>query len=126
MRCFELWVNGRRLYTAGLPFPGHLHGHLVSRQAPPNHPLPEGRSIDHFRFRGIDANGDSVFWPMQPLQVGDEVIIRVVEMDTPDDPTDRRPRDDAEFERIDRKVYEQMKQKFETSGPAEGSNTDPS
>lgn len=124
MRCFEVWVNGQRLFTAGLPFPGRLHGHLVSQQAAPGEPTPTATFGTHFSFGGTDANGDSVFWPRQELQVGDEVVIRVVEVDAPDEPTSRRPRDDAEFMEMERKMFERMKRKFEPTGPTDTPPTD--
>ena len=119
MRCFEVWVNGQRLYTAGLPFPARLHGHFHGRQPAPDAPPAEGDREHFFTFSGTDANGDWITWPMRELQVGDEVTIRVVEVDAPDEPPSRRPRDDAEFERMNRQMYERMKQKFEPARPAD-------
>jgi hypothetical protein len=123
MQCFEVWLNGQRLYTAGLPYPCNLHGHLVSRQASPNEPSPVGDGSHHFWFSGTHADGTFVGWPKHLLQVGDEIVFRMVEVDAPDEPTTRRPRDDAEFERTDRKVYEYMKQKYESSGPTDAPPT---
>ncbi|QEL17739.1 hypothetical protein [Limnoglobus roseus] len=119
MRCFEVWVNGQRLYTAGLPFPARLHGHFRGCQPAPDDVPSEGAGDHFFSFNGSDPNGDWLNWPMRKLQLGDEVTIRVVEVDAPDEPSSRRPRDDAEFERTNRRMYERLKQKFEPAGPAD-------
>lgn len=120
MRCFEVWVNGQRLYTAGLPFPARLHGHFHGRQPVPDSPPPAGAVGGHFfTFSGTDTNGDNVSWPLRELQVGDEVVIRVVEADASDEPTSRHARDDAKFVEMERKMYEKMKRKFEPTGPTD-------
>ena len=115
MRCFEVWVNGRQLYTAGIAPPGTLHGHLHSWERRPADPSLPGKPDDHaaLHFGGSDpATGDYVSWPTQGLRVGDEVVIRVVDRPAPDDPPGRRPRASGEFDGYERKIYERLRAKF--------------
>jgi hypothetical protein len=107
--CFEVWVNGVREYAAGLPG-GHLHGHFHHWDRPGDLPL----SVS---FGGTDpATGDYLSWGLRRLQAGDEVVVRVVELNEPDEPI-RRPRDPAEHEATERKMYERLKAKFGAGGP---------
>jgi len=122
MRCFEVWINGQQIYTAGVRDSGRLIGQLLSWPCSSDASSPSGVSGDRLdlNFFGTDTNGDSVFWPMQGLHVGDEVIIRVVDSDVADEPVRRHPRDDAEFERTRRSMYERLRQKYEPDSPTTG------
>ena len=120
MRCFEVWVNGQRLYAAGLPAPGRLHGHLVSWERLPDDPPAPGVPCDlaKLHFSGSDGTGDYVSWPRHDLGVGDEVVIRVVDLASSDQPTSRLPLDEAEAERGERAIYERLRQRFDPSAPS--------
>ena len=107
---FELWVNGQRQYTAGIQG-GLLHGHMFC-----GYMIPPGEQTAtlqaHVSFGGADrSTGDSLHWDMCRLKVGDEFMVRVVEVDRPDEPR-RSPQDPAEHEAIERKQYERLKAKF--------------
>jgi hypothetical protein len=113
MECFELSVNGQRQYAAGVRG-GLLHGHMLCAYLiPPGEQSP--KLFAHVSFGGTDRDtGDHLNWDMCHLKVGDEVLVRLVDQDAPDEPK-RRPRDLAEDEARERKMYEKLKAKFEAA-----------
>jgi hypothetical protein len=116
MKCLEVWVNGQRLFAAGLPPPAELHGHIFSWERRPEDALSpsEPRDWVSLHFSGTDpSTGDHVSWPIQGLRIGDEVLIRVVEQPSPDEPTSRVPHSREEREQRRRAMYERLKQQFD-------------
>jgi hypothetical protein len=90
--CLDVFVNGSKLCTAGIGEPGVLHAPIIWV-------LRHGQ-FDYSGTPGTDdeaisltVDGDSyprqeaLSWPNTNLKVGDEVTIRVVDLDSADEPT---------------------------------------
>lgn len=115
MRYLEVWVNGRRLYAVGLPPPSTVSGHIRSRDRwPEDSPaVAEFHERVGLHFGGIDKSaGDYVCWPIQKLGVGDEVLIRVVEQPSADEPADRVANPQEKVEKRERELFEKLKRKY--------------
>ena len=110
---FEVALNGSRLCVASAGDTGVLSACVtwVLRTAP---------GVKEQSDLRLDIGGLSeqthLKWPApRKLQVGDEVLVRVVETATPD-PPERTQRDDVGLvEAEERKYYERLKAKYERS-----------
>ncbi len=72
MKAIEIWRNGQRLATAG------LHDGIVTAT------LMIRNQVDPiwFEARGRDAStGGHAIWLHEAIEVGDEVVLRVVDVD---------------------------------------------
>ena len=88
MICFEIFVNGERLCLAGIE-PGVLSANVTSWQGgsttefePVTHLHVSGTSYEKKRFDWTESGSEQSL-----LKVGDEVTIRIVEADRPDEGT---------------------------------------
>ena len=85
MICFEIFVNGERLCLAGVE-PGVLAAHVTSWQGGST---TEREPVTHLHVSGVTEK-KRFDWTESGseeslLKVGDEVTIRIVEADKPDD-----------------------------------------
>jgi hypothetical protein len=82
MKAFEIAINGRRLATVG------TGGPLFSNVFSVAEPTPPPGDPEPFVFvGGIDPrSGDFVSWNLPQFDLGDEILIRVVETDRVDPP----------------------------------------
>lgn len=90
MICFEILLNGKRLCLAGLPGVGDsvLGAHVTVWQGPIEEGSTTERESQTHLFVSGTAEGKRIRWPdsdSTSLAVGDELILRVVEADTPDE-----------------------------------------
>lgn len=80
MRVFEVSVNEKRAFSAGIQGVGSLHASLA------------GLSTDGVNWatilsvNGFNRSGQSLAWPSLPLNVGDCICIRVQDADYSDPP----------------------------------------
>jgi hypothetical protein len=87
----EVSVNGKRRYVAG-----HIDASSLVVMVQVIRPFPEApvSSILH-GVVGVPVEGrqqtDSLPYPSDRLSVGDEVTVRIVEVDSADPPSDRPP-----------------------------------
>jgi hypothetical protein len=94
MTCFEISVNGEKVFTAGVPdgvlsFDAHWLGPVKDR--------PGG--MVHWSLGGLTEDRgfrEHVWWTtLRELSEGDVVTVKVVSSDHPDEPTKReRAKDD--------------------------------
>ena len=100
---FEVLLNGQRLCVAGAG-DGVLSAIVSSVPARNELRLEVGGLMEQAHLT----------WPVpRGLAVGDEVIVRVVETQTPDAPASSQQKDRALDEASERKYYERLKQKYE-------------
>lgn len=93
MVVFEMYINGKMVYTAGVGDEGVLMAVASwSRHRVGSMVLPDQLNAD---IRGFDTKGFWLTWPSFNLSIGDEVCIKVVEQDHCDAPAQRH---DVPFE----------------------------
>jgi len=119
MICFEVSINGVTKTMAGIGDMGVLSAivNWVVRDPGSWKADPEEftESELDFRMGGLDTRTDEfVEWAREDLKVGDEVLIRVVEDQSPDHPKLRRTNTCTKppVEQR-RKMYEDLKREFE-------------
>jgi hypothetical protein len=83
MRVFEVYLNARRLCTAGIGGDGVLNTMV-------DHVKGNGHDEVALRVGGlISAPNEHVIWSELKLKVGDEVRIKIVDSDVSDQPKER-------------------------------------
>jgi hypothetical protein len=96
MRAFKVYLNGKRLCTAGIGDDGVLCTII-------NHVTGRGRNELDLRVGGLISPLDEhVDWENRDLRVGDEVRIKIVEIESSDKPKTRHrwdPREQSKMER---------------------------
>jgi hypothetical protein len=88
MKAFSVSVNGQKVATLGIGDDGVLSAIVSWVGSRPD------REIDGFRMSlgGLDSSvREHLRWPAPPLGVGDEVTIRLLEVEQVDAPTERTP-----------------------------------
>ena len=92
MRAFIVSVNGKRLCTAGIATDGVLSSHVTWSGR-------EGSGGFHMHVGGLEiASNEHLSWPVKEIGVGDEIVTRIIETETVDDPLSRRTRAAIEAE----------------------------
>ena len=84
MRAFEVYVNGEKVCTAGLPGEGILDAHVCTYKT----------AATHFRVQlgGLDGPArETLLWPSFHVRKGDELTFRFVDADEVDPPKERDP-----------------------------------
>ncbi len=97
MIAFEIHLNGEKLCVAGIGERGVLSQHLswVGRELKAKD--VELKTIEPYLHIGGLVNDQHVSWIKQrTLDVGDEVVIKIVEVEVADEPTNREPRESDE------------------------------
>jgi len=95
MLAFDIHVNGKRIGTAGIGEPGVLSAILNWIGSEPRKGARKAGEFASIRVGGLVSSTDEhVTWARRNLRRGDEVVIRVVETDCPDRPS-QRDRDTA-------------------------------
>jgi hypothetical protein len=108
MIAFQVALNGTQLCTAGVGDRGVLTVMLTFVGSRHELELEVGGLLD-------DA---SLGWPVPRLpQVGDEIVVRIVETAQADAPNKREPETRAAAEASERAYYEQLKRKYEPKAP---------
>jgi hypothetical protein len=104
MIAFEVLVNGARVCTAGAGDTGVLSTIVSSVGKRQEIKLEVGGLSDDAQLK----------WPVpSTLRVGDEVTVRIVETDQPDQPASSQRDDPRLVETEERKYYERLKKKYE-------------
>jgi hypothetical protein len=92
MIAFEVSVNGKRACVAGLRGQGVMSA--IVNWLGGTAAKAMGRELE-LRVGGLNSETNQhMDWPTVLLKVGDEVAVRIVEVDQPDTPTEIRSRDD--------------------------------
>jgi hypothetical protein len=87
MKAFDVRLNGKQLYVAGIAGNGSLNTMIDYTAGRGGHRLS-------LRVGGLADDADEfVFWSVVPLSVGDEVTLKIVEADSVDPPQTRISRD---------------------------------
>jgi hypothetical protein len=116
MRAFALYLNGKKIGTAGIDGHGVL-GAIISWVGDNGRTtLPKRRraveDIDVV-LGGLSTETDEhLRWCRRPLRVGDDVCIKVIEADSVDRPRHRQPRNRTEELRHQKAYVRQMAKKF--------------
>jgi hypothetical protein len=86
MLAFEVTVNGTRRYVAG-----HVNEHFLQLILWGNNGFERGGSINTFVAVPNDSPGGlaTLSYPSERIAIGDEVSIRIVDVETPDAPLTR-------------------------------------
>ncbi len=89
MLCLNVSLNGQRLAVAGLSGLGLLGTTVSLATWKPRRGRPSARDGANLSIHGLDMNprrgrGVHLTWDQRTLTLGDEVLIRVVESETPD------------------------------------------
>ena len=110
---FQVSLNGKQVCTAAVGETGVLTAMVtwVVRSA------PDVAEPSELSFAVGGLNGDAhLEWPVpRKLQVGDEVVIKIVTTEAPDLPSCTKRDDKALAEAQERKYYERLKAKYEGS-----------
>ncbi len=108
MIAFQVALNGAHLCTAGVGDGGVLTVMLTFVGSRQELDLEVGGLLD-------DTN---LGWPVpRSPQVGDEIVVRVVETARPDPPSKREPETRAVAKASERAYYEHLKRKYERHVP---------
>lgn len=112
MLAFELQLNGKKICTAGIGEPGVLTSFITwvlgdggSRQ--------KGREEMFVRLGGlVSRTNQHLDWLRRPLRRGDEVSIRVVEVDVVDTPKRQRRESPTHQRRAQERYVRRMAKQF--------------
>lgn len=92
---FQVSVNGQTLYTVGIGELGMMHAGLEWARLKTKGPVHEHLWVG---ARGVESSADPLkavpshhYWQNVPLKPGDEVTIKVVDVETPDAPLPGMP-----------------------------------
>ena len=116
MVCLEIRLNGRPHCTAGLAEPSRLEAMVnydSEKRIDPDGLSPPRSAILTVVAVGRDGWAETLAWPRAELKVGDEVVIRVVERESADPARKMNVVDPAERERMERRMYEKLRLKFD-------------
>jgi hypothetical protein len=106
MRAFEVYLNDKRLCTAGIGEDGVLNTMV-------DHVIGYGRNEVYVRVGGLISPSDEhVTWRMLKIQTGDEVRVRVIETVRVDRPQKRHRRDFAAEKRQTKRYVRAMAKEF--------------
>jgi len=126
MVCFEVFLNEQRLCLAGVGEHGLLSAYLSWHSLAPAERAPyqagQGPHLGLIVHGGGGSRaGESLHWVEDevPIEVGNEVKIRIIDAASPDEPRRRTVREQREAARdTRRRLYEELKREFESDGAA--------
>jgi len=120
---FDVFLNGERLYTAGVGDAGVMSACVtwVLRTA------AGVRSPSDLRLDvGGMSRDEHHHWPApRKLIVGDEIAVRIVDTTQPDAPSSTQRDDAALVEREERRYYKRLKAKYDAKVPAQSPSRRP-
>ena len=111
MIAFEVFVNGQKIYTIGADDPGFVYlfvergrkrfdPEIEIKLAASGVNLPAEEGLEHLE------------WGEHSLSLGDEIIVRVVETDSIDEPKQRIPDEPSLSEQRRREFYDQLRLEY--------------
>jgi hypothetical protein len=117
MIAFEVFLNGKKVCTAGVGDLGVLTAMLTwVRREDKNTEIRESRNVEEeltLNVGGfVSSKHEHVCWSESKLTVGDDVCVRVVDLESVDLPRDRRAEDPEEDIRRQKVYVEQMVKRF--------------
>jgi hypothetical protein len=116
MRAFALYLNGKKIGTAGIGVDGVLSATitLVSGKSQPTSPKRRVASEQiGVALGGLNTETDEhLRWSQRPLRVGDEVCIKVIETESVDIPRHRQRRNRTQELRQQKTYVRQMAKRF--------------
>jgi hypothetical protein len=123
MICFEIHINGKKVCTAGVDSP---YGVLTSiltwvRRDLRQFQLEKRGKIQeeeiNFDVGGHISHGkndhENLKWIKESLSIGDEITIRIIDLDKSDEPLERKRSDPDFVEKQKRKYFEKLKEEYE-------------
>lgn len=123
MICFEILINDKKVCTAGVQSKfGVLSSNLTWVRKDLNRFSDEARKTVPEEELNFDVSGNSdlgnnrseaLEWIRQSLSPGDEIKIRIKELNQADEPSSRRYDDPDLVEKVQRRYYEKLKEKYE-------------
>jgi hypothetical protein len=105
MRAFEIYLNGKRICTAGVGDDGVLS--VIA-----NHVIGHGRDEFSLHVGGLIKSDEHVTWRTSKLKNGDELLIQILESESVDQPKKRHLRDFAEEVTQEKDYVRRMAKKF--------------
>ena len=116
MRAFALYVNGKKISTAGIGDVGVLSAIVtwVGRRSRTSVPKSRGGVEDIVvELGGLDTEtNEHLRWSQRPLRVGDDVCIKVIDAESVDKPRHRQKRNQTEELRQQKAYVRQMAKSF--------------
>jgi hypothetical protein len=116
MRAFALYLNGKKLGTAGVGDQGVLTANItwVGRKSQVTSPKRTvGVEEIGVALGGLNpATDEHLRWHQRPLRLGDEVCIKVIEAESVDKPQHRQRRNRAQELRQQQTYVRQMAKTF--------------
>lgn len=116
MRAFVLYLNGKKLATAGVGTRGVLSANItwVGRDNPRAGSRRTTRTEElSVVLGGLDTTTDEhLRWRQSKLQIGDEVCLKVVEVESVNRPRHRQRRNRTEELRQQKRYVREMARKF--------------
>ena len=119
--CFEIQINGEPVIAAGRPGLDVLTAIVTFVRAQDELEVRAGGLQRH-----ADGSSDHLEWIVRALAIGDEIRIRVSDVDSPSEPISTTREDGAKREQSERAYYERLKRKYEIGQsipPADESTT---
>jgi hypothetical protein len=110
--CFEIQVNGEPTIAAGRPALDVLTAIVTYVRSQNELELRAGGLQRH-----ADGSSEHVEWIARTLTVGDEIRIRVSEVESPTEPISVTREDGSKTEQSERAYYERLKRKYESGRP---------
>jgi len=117
MPVFQIYLNGKKVSTAGVGDLGVLSSHVswvrrVGERTLSQKPIGVGEELTLHVGGFIAPSGEHVRWLDRKLKVGDEVSIRVVKDALIDQPSSRQQRDQSKELRSQKRYVRDMAKKF--------------
>jgi len=117
MPVFDVYLNGKKVSTAGVGDLGVLAAHVTWARRKGEHTLakqPESVEEELSLYVGglITTTGEHVRWVDRPLKNGDEVRIRIIEDAPVDRPRSRERRNRSKELRLQKRYVKEMAKRF--------------
>jgi len=121
---FEVIVNGTKVCTAGIGAPGDLQVNAIwvlrhFQEDLTGTPGTPDETVSLTVGGKEYADAEYLHWPYTNLKAGDEVVIRVVDHESFDPPTERSIIDREKADKLQREQYLSLKRVFEPESQAE-------
>lgn len=89
MKAFDVRLNGKQICVAGIEGDGSLNTMI-------DYTAGQGGQRLSLRVGGLAAEAEEFMtWSVMPLNVGDEITLKIIEANSVDQPRTRTPLDDA-------------------------------